>query len=699
MADRITIDISILQGIFGDLTKLQQQLVGVSGGAVALDNATSAAFADVQRSVQNVTNAVGGMENAFDAGMRNVVADIMAPVAKTQELEGKLRSLGEQVRTSKSVGEIVKLKKEITATQRALDGVNPGGMEQRVGGAAGRMRSMFAGMVMPLAGAFAVGGVVGFTKSVVNAVAGAENFNASMKVMLGGQEQAVRMSKELREFAMATPFDVPGLREYTTQLNSANVAQKEIIPTLDALGNIAAGVGSDKLPQIVRAFTQMKGKGTLLGGELLQFQEAGVPLLDELAKVTGKKASDISGNVAKLAIPFETVRQALFNMSAEGGKFHNLMAEQSQTIGGQLSAAGEAWGGFLEDIGTAMLPQITGAVGAFTTALDGVRGAFNWVLANGDTIIGVFQGLAFVAGIYTIQLLANNRAYIVNNALQALAAMRMKAMALWTALTTGSVATATTAQWSWNAALLANPIGLVVAAIAALVAGVIYCWNNFEGFRGVVMGVWEVLQRTFNWVAGYVRPVIDGVTLAFKLWWNSLKEGLRDVGEFFSTVWGWLVQFKDFAVRVFGGFVDTILAPFRAALEALSILPGTSGILAKVKAVGSKVGAAFADGQAKGAAAGGASGSGMTALDVVGKSGQNMGASGLVGGSGATGKEKGDGVTVGGSSGSGRTITMNITMNNAFNLPKDGNMGAREATERIVGALVGKLNDAQFAMG
>ncbi|HMN06918.1 MAG TPA: tape measure protein [Flavobacteriales bacterium] len=680
--ERITIDISILQGIFGDLTKLQQQLAGVGGSAMALDSTASGAFSDIQESMQGVVGSLGGVEAGFDATMRGVVGDLMQPIARAQELEAKLARLGQEVRTSKSVGEITKLKKEIAATQKELDGVDPGRMESKVGGAAGRMRSMFSGLVAPIAGAFAVGGVVGFTKSIVGAVAGAEKFNASMKVMLGGQEQAAKMSKDLRAFALATPFDVAGLREYTVQLNSANVAQKDIIPTLDTLGNIAAGVGSDKLPQIVRAFTQMKGKGSLMGGELLQFQEAGVPLLDELEKVTGKKASEISGNIAKMSIPFETVRQALENMTAEGGNFHNLMAGQAATIGGQLSAAGEEWAGFLEDMGTALLPQITSAVQFFTRALDGVRSAFFWVKEHGQAIKEVIVNLTIAATAYGAILLWNNRALIQNNALKALAAIRDGAMALWTGLTTGAVAGATTAQWSWNAALLANPIGLVIAGIALLVGAVLYCWNHFGGFRAFLYGLWASVKVVFSGIG-------DVVGIVF----GAINRVVMAVGQTLAAVFS--NPFKP-------GYFENVANGVKATATAIAGIADVPGqVIDKMRANGVEAGMAYAKGAAQGRASFQADQAkkteGTNAYNATPQApGQDMGASGLVGGQP---KADGSGVTVGGEKGIGRVITMNIEMKNSFALPKDGNMGAREVAERVIGQLVAKLNDAQFAMG
>jgi tape measure domain-containing protein len=681
MAEQVTIDIAILQGIFGDLNKLHRQLGGISGGVAAVDSAAARAFGDMRTHVSGTTSAVNALDGSFDASMRNIVSDVMAPLAKTQELEDKLRRLGGQLNTAKSVGEVRKLKVEIAATQKELDGVNPARMEQRVGGAMSRMRSTVAGLAIPIAGAFAVGGVVGFTKSVVNAVAGAQTFNASMKVMLGGQEQALKMSKDLREFAIATPFDVAGLREYTTQLNSANVAQKDIIPTLDNLGNIAAGVGKDKLPQIVRAFTQMKGKGTLMGGELLQFQEAGVPLLDELAKVTGKSTSEISGNIAKMAIPFDVVNQALANMTAEGGKFHNLMAEQSQTVGGQLDAAGESWAGFLEDIGTALLPQITQAVDAFSRGLDGVRSAFNWVIENKDSIAGALKAIATVTAWYGTLLLWNNRALIQNKILTLGAAVADKVSAFWRALTTTSTVAATEATWSFNAALMANPAGLVIAGIMALVAGLIYCWNHFEGFRAFLYGLWASIKVVFSGIGDVIATVfgtINGVVSA--------------VGQLLGAVFS--NPFKS-------GYLDNITKGVKATTDAIAKVADLPSTLKdKMKANGVEAGLAYAKGDAEGRKSFKAdqekkATSGMDATAVA-KPGDNVGADKLL--KTGTDKGKGDGVTVGGS-GSGRTITMDIKITNHISLPRDANMGVRELADKVTAMLVNKLNDAQYAMG
>lgn len=72
-----------------------------------------------------------------------------------------------------------------------------------------------------------------------------------------------------------------------------------------------------------------------------------------------------------------------------------------------------------------------------------------------------------------------------------------KMSALWTKILTG-------AQWLWNAAMTANPIGLVIAGVAALVGAVVLCWNKFEGFRLVVFKGWEALKMLGRVIKDYV---------------------------------------------------------------------------------------------------------------------------------------------------------------------------------------------------
>ena len=110
---------------------------------------------------------------------------------------------------------------------------------------------------------------------------------------------------------------------------------------------------------------------------------------------------------------------------------------------------------------------------------------------------------------------------------------------------------ATAAQWLWNAAMTANPIGIAVVAVAALAAGVIYCWNKFAGFRAVILTVWDTIKKFADILKNYVSNRIAGmlsgigaigkaISLLFKgqfsSAWDEAKRGVADISGYTATV-------------------------------------------------------------------------------------------------------------------------------------------------------------------
>lgn len=93
---------------------------------------------------------------------------------------------------------------------------------------------------------------------------------------------------------------------------------------------------------------------------------------------------------------------------------------------------------------------------------------------------------------------------------------------------------ATAAQWAWNAALSANPIGIVILAIVALVAGLVWFFTQTELGREIFSNVFNfiqsVVQNVLRWFTGTFLPGISGV-------WAGVQAGLAAVGRFFSDTW------------------------------------------------------------------------------------------------------------------------------------------------------------------
>ena len=193
-----------------------------------------------------------------------------------------------------------------------------------------------------------------------------------------------------------------------------------------------------------------------------------------------------------------------------------------------------------------------------------------------------------LAAYYAAQLLGN----IANGAAAALFVAQNAAITIYSGLMKAAkVATAvwTGAQWLLNAALNANPIGLIVVAIAALVAGVVLAYKNFKPFRDIVdkigdffqntlwpaikkvadiLGgalmtavdaVWPIFQKLFDIMKGlYLQPLIDAFNTLKKLFTGDFKGALEGVKNLFSNLGETFGKIGDLAGTLIGALMPAL---------------------------------------------------------------------------------------------------------------------------------------------
>jgi len=149
-------------------------------------------------------------------------------------------------------------------------------------------------------GALAASGFLAATgllaKGMIDVSSTMEQSRIAFETMLGSADLAGKKLKELSDFAVKTPFDLPQVIEGAKRLLAYNVEAEKLIPTFKMLGDIASGVGREKLPQLILAFGQVKAATKLTGAELRQFSEAGVPLLQALVD----QANEAGGALVKV---------------------------------------------------------------------------------------------------------------------------------------------------------------------------------------------------------------------------------------------------------------------------------------------------------------------------------------------------------------------------------------------------------------
>lgn len=226
---------------------------------------------------------------------------------------------------------------------------------------------------------------------------------------------------------------------------------------------------------------------------------------------------------------------------------------EADTAAGQQQRANAEFQNAVSELGTALLPVVTEVSKAFADMA-------KWVSQNSTlvlTLAGVVGGLA--VGI--LALSAAMKAYAIVAAAvsavqKALAAgaiatrIGLAALAVQQIAVAAATKIAAAAQWLLNAALSANPIGLIIAAIAVVIGLLIYLWNTNEGFRDAVIAIWQAIA---DFAVAAWQWIVDAATAA----WAWIVSAAEAVGAFFVGLWQGIA---DAAMAVWNGIVSAIQA-------------------------------------------------------------------------------------------------------------------------------------------
>lgn len=238
----------------------------------------------------------------------------------------------------------------------------------------------------------------GVAKWVLNLAGNLEQAKVAFGTMLGSGEKADKMLRDLSEFASKTPFELTGIRQTAKQLLAFGIESEKIIPTLKSLGDVSAGL-SVPIEQVAYAYGQVRVAGRLLGGELRQFTNAGVPLIEELSKNLWVAQDKIRKMVEDGAISFSDVEKAFQSMSGEGGKFADLMTKQSATLQGSWSNLVDASAQLGEAFGSIFIPALTQLTQAITPMITSLK---DWVAENPRLAGGIGIVVTAIVGLLSV---------------------------------------------------------------------------------------------------------------------------------------------------------------------------------------------------------------------------------------------------------------------------------------------------------
>lgn len=268
--------------------------------------------------------------------------------------------------------------------------------------------------------------------------------------ILGDSMKAETIFNRIKDLAVVSPFQFKELASYTKQLSAYSIPYEELYDTTKRLADISAGVGVD-MGRIILAYGQVRSAAFLRGQELRQFTEAGIPLVDELAKrftkLTGvvTSAGDVFDKISRKEVSFGMVKDVLWELTDEGGKFYNMQEALAESLAGKWSNLQDAWDVMMADIAESNSGVLSDSLDLLTKLMN------HW-----EDFAKVFIPIITSYGTYkTVALLASS--------------VNLKLIKTFISLT-ASVRSLKDAIALLGLVTKANPLGLLLGALSGIIA-------------------------------------------------------------------------------------------------------------------------------------------------------------------------------------------------------------------------------------
>lgn len=372
-------------------------------------------------------------------------------------------------------------------------------------------------------------------QSGVDYNASMESYLTNFKVMLGNEELAAVKLSELRKMAASTPFALSDLTEGTQILLQFGIAADDTTDVLKQLGDISLG-NADKLQTLVRAYGKMSSAKKVTLENVNMMIDAGFNPLNQICEATGESMSDLYKRISDGRVSFEELQYAVQAATSEGGQFYNGMLEASQTFSGRMST--------LKDNVAALTGELTS--GLFAALGDLVVKLNDVVTSFLDSDEKMAQ-LKDTIGIATSVVAAAGAAFLAYKGYVALATAAEVAHTVATTAMTAANAAAEAgatglalAQAALNAVISANPVALLVSALAALATGLVTAYKTSETFRNTVNSAFSTVKNiaqsaigtVVDWINDLVAK-IEGAAAALA----NLKNGIGAAADAYNTAY------------------------------------------------------------------------------------------------------------------------------------------------------------------
>lgn len=380
----------------------------------------------------------------------------------------KAKTLAQEIQAVKNLEAArAKLNKTDANYQKKLDDINKRILQhnkniQHATEGAKELEKAHSKLGSKIATVFSVQAIRGYINKMIEVRGEMELQQRSLQAILQNKDAANEIWQKTIDLAIESPFRIKDLVKYTKQLAAYRIESDKLYETNKMLADVSAGLGVD-MNRLILAFGQVKAANFLRGTELRQFTEAGIPMLDELAKHfndmnnTALTSADVFDMISKRMVLFEDVEAVFERMTRAGGTFYRMQEIQSETLRGQISNLKDSVDIMLNSMGKDMDGILKGSVKSVRFLVD-----------NYQTLVPILKALIASFALYKIQAFEASKAtlrFARAMKLQQRSAYGLSGM--WTSLRVG-LAQFYKGMVKTAGLMASNPWLVAIAALAAL---------------------------------------------------------------------------------------------------------------------------------------------------------------------------------------------------------------------------------------
>lgn len=371
--------------------------------------------------------------------------------------------------------------------------------------------------------------------------------------------EAAGMSTEAAQTAYTEFYKILGDTDTATEASQLLAQLTENEQDLTKWTRIAAGVSGtfgDSLPieSLIEAANETANVGTVTGVLADALNWVGISE-DEFNERLAECSDESERNqliMEALSDQYDDAADAFYRNNDALVESRENQAELDDT----LADVGEA----MANVKNTLLQELTPALTALVDSVDWqafgqtISNFVSFIIDNGPLIISIVAGIG--AGFAAWKITS-----VISSVITAL-------QGLVPALTG-----ATTAQQGLNIAMNANPFGLIVTGVTAVITIITTLWNTSEGFRNAVIEIWDAIKNAFVTAWEAIKTAWNAAIGFFQNIWDSIRNTFSGVAEtlggFFSSAWNAITGVWDAATGFFSGIWDSIRNTFSVVGDTL----------------------------------------------------------------------------------------------------------------------------------